>query len=111
MWVALHGEGPNFTEDQFEKTVIYQSILSNRLRTSGETVGTRYDIEMQRNMLAGSPSRDGYSRRLQAVIAECLLLDGKARPTPEELVNITKEGLEGSCRVYRRESLVELGSD
>lgn len=68
---------------------LIQSTLSHRLKTGGLTLGMGDDICEEKD---GCHSK--YSKGLNALIKECLLIQPPSRPSPESLVVRTKRGLE-----------------
>lgn len=70
--------------------LLFDSTLSNKLRTGGLTIGTDSD------RIAQDDENPKYSKSLRALIHECLLIEPPNRPTAEVLVARTQRGLESS---------------
>lgn len=67
----------------------FKSTLSNRLKTAGMTCGSIDDeLEDDPDSILAQ-----YSETLRALINECLLVSPHERPSAEELLERTKDGL------------------
>lgn len=74
---------------------IFRSKLSNNLKTGGETLGYQEDIDEEETTISNMASLK-YSVGLNALINECLSIQSNSRPTPENLVQRTRRGLEAA---------------
>jgi len=70
----------------------FRSKLSNNLKTGGETLGYQEDIDEEETTITNIASLK-YSVGLNALINECLSIQSNSRPTPENLVERTRRGL------------------
>jgi hypothetical protein len=78
---------PAHREPEWREFITYQSKLTARLTSGGNTVGSMMDAE------ADYTGRSIYSKELRALIAECLLLAPANRISPVELVQRTADGV------------------
>ncbi|CZT47468.1 uncharacterized protein RSE6_08031 [Rhynchosporium secalis] len=80
---------PDWETSSINRLRCYNSRLSARLRSSGNTIGTSYDQKCEFNA-----KMSAYSIELRTLIHECLIVNPKQRPRPSTVVQKSGEAID-----------------
>ncbi|KAL5322404.1 hypothetical protein ACEPPN_010377 [Leptodophora sp. 'Broadleaf-Isolate-01'] len=80
---------PIWKTNNIDRLRCYKSILSDRLRGDGDTIGNSTDQACEFN-----PSMSAYSVEVRTLLHECLLINPHRRPPPSEVIQRSQQAID-----------------